>query len=564
MTKRIFRSICLAAISVFLISALLFLGILYNYFSDAQRAQLKVQTNLAAQGVIHEGKAYFDGLDTSTYRLTWINADGTVLYDSASNTQQMENHMAREEVKGALAEGVGQSTRYSHTLLERFLYCAQRLPDGTIIRLSVAQKSMLTLFLGMIWPICLLFAFAIVLSLFLASRLSKNIVKPLNELNLDAPLSNDGYDELSPLLRRLSAQQKQIQQQRDELLQKQREFEAVTTGMTEGIILLNQKHQILSINTAAKRLLGADASCMGQLILSVNHSAELLFLLSKADKGTYAEKILNLNGRKYQATASPIVLEGQVSGMALLIFDVTEKEEAEQMRREFTANVSHELKTPLHTISGCAELMSNGMVKDEDMEKFSAQIYTEAQRMIRLVEDILKLSRLDEEKEEGKREIVDIFSMAKETVEHMQPLAKAADITLTAEGESAKLCGISQLLQGILDNLCDNALKYNHPGGSVTVKVTNEPQAVRLTVSDTGIGIPADQQERIFERFYRVDKSRSKEVGGTGLGLSIVKHAAKLHQATIDVQSVPDKGTEITVLFPKGNSNREGEILWKN
>lgn len=550
MTKRIFRSICLVAISVFVASVFLFMGVLYDYFSGVQQTQLQMQTSLAAQGVAHEGTDYLKGLDSGTYRITWIDTDGTVLFDSCSDLSEMENHLQREEVKAALANGTGESARYSKTLLERSLYCAKRLPDGTVIRLSVAQHTPVTLFLGMTQPICLIFAAALVLSLILASRLSKNIVKPLNELDLDNPLNNNQYDELSPLLRRLSMQQRQIKHQSDELLQKQREFDAVTNGMAEGIVLLNSKRVILSINPAAQRLLDTGPSCVGKFLLSVNRSPELQELLHKAGNGKHAETVLPLFGGNYQLDASPILSCGRVSGMVLLLLDVTEKEKAEQMRREFTANVSHELKTPLQTISGCAELMSNGMVKPEDMSRFSSQIYGEAQRMIHLVEDIIRLSHLDEGAGDLKREPVDLNVIAQETVQRLLPAAAAANVTLSLDGEACILSGIPQLLQGIVYNLCDNAIKYNRPGGKVTVSVKNEPQNVCLTVSDTGIGIPAEHQERIFERFYRVDKSHSKAIGGTGLGLSIVKHSARLHGAVISLQSEPDKGTTITVRFP--------------
>ncbi len=550
MTKRIFRSICLVAICVFIASITLFMGVLYSYFSGVQLSQLKMQTALAAQGVAHEGSAYFEGLSPDSYRITWIDADGTVLFDSRSDLSEMENHLEREEVKEALANGLGQSIRYSRTLLERALYCAQHLPDGTVIRLSVAQSTPFTLFLGMTGPICLIFAAAVAFSLVLASRLSKNIVRPLNQLDLDHPLSNEGYDELSPLLRRLSVQQQQIRQQTSELFQKQQEFEAVTTGMAEGIVLMNSRQVILSINPAAQRLLGTDACCVGEFMQSVNRSPELQQLLCQAESGVHSEKVLSLCGGNYQLDASPILSDGKISGMALLLLDVTEKEKAEQMRREFTANVSHELKTPLHTISGCAELMANGMVRPQDLPKFSSQIYTEAQRMIRLVEDIIRLSHLDEGAQDMKPETVDLYSIARETVKSLEPSANACKVELHLEGKPAVLTGIPQLLQGIVYNLCDNAIKYNHPGGSVTVTVQTEPQAVCLTVADTGIGIPPEHTERIFERFYRVDKSHSKEIGGTGLGLSIVKHSAKLHNAVIDLQSTPGKGTAISVRFP--------------
>lgn len=551
MTKRIFRSICLVSISVFLVFAVLFTAFLYNYFSDSQQAQLKIQTNLVAQGANHEGMDYFKGLDNSDYRITWIDKDGTVLFDSQSDLSGMENHMEREEVKEAIAYGSGESARYSKTLLERSLYTAQRLNDGTVIRLSASQNSLLRLFLGMLWPVCFICVAAALLSLVLASRLSKKIVKPLNELNLDEPLNNEGYDELSPLLRRISLQQKQIRQQSAELLQKQREFDAVTTDMTEGIVLLNSKRIILSINSAAMRLLGTDDSCVGKFILSVNRSSELQELLLKAGQGKYAESVMELAGGKYQIDVSPIVSNDRVSGMVLLMLDVTEKEKIEQMRREFTANVSHELKTPLHTISGSAELMCNGMVKPEDMGRFSRRIYTESQRMIGLVEDIIKLSHLDEGAENMGWEKADLYALAEETINRLLPSAASAGIKFVLTGEKAEVNAVPQLLKEIVYNLCDNGIKYNRENGSVKVTVQNEGDHVLLRVSDTGVGIPPEHQERIFERFYRVDKSHSKEIGGTGLGLSIVKHAVKLLNGSLKLESQPDKGTCITVIFPK-------------
>ena len=553
MTKRIFRSICLVAISVFLASIVLFMGVLYEYFSDVQRNQLRMQTELASQGVEGEGLAYFEGLDIQNYRITWIDTDGTVLYDSESDADKMENHLEREEIKEALSNELGESSRYSVTLMERLLYCAKRLTDGTVLRLSIVQNTMLMLILGVLQPICIIIVIAIVLSMFLAYRLSKQIVKPLNELNLDEPLKNDGYDELDSLLRRIDTQQRKIRKQSDELRQKQSEFETVTKGMTEGIVLLNSKMNILSINPAAARLFDTNDSCIGKYILSINSSPELQSLLLKAENGQYSEIVIELGGGKYQINASPVVSDGLVSGIVLLLLDVTEKEKSEQMRREFTANVSHELKTPLHTISGCAELVSNGMVKQADIERFSIQIYTEAQRMIRLVDDIIRLSHLDEGTENMKYEGIDLYSLAGETLGHLRDEARSSGVKMSLDGESAKIYGIPPLIHSIIYNICDNAIKYNCRDGSVFVTVQNEEHSVSLTVADTGIGIPVEHQERIFERFYQVDKSRSKEKGGTGLGLSIVKHAARLHNAKIELNSIVDHGTTVTIHFPKTN-----------
>lgn len=555
MTKRIFRSICLVAFSVFTASILLFMFVLYQYFSEVQVNQLRMQTNLAAQGTVNEGEKYFEGLDVRDYRITWIDADGTVLYDSRSKPDEMENHFEREEIRQALSKGVGESARYSATLMERSIYCARLLPDGTILRLSIAQNTLLTLLIRMFWPICIIFAVAVILSLILASRLSKGIVKPLNELNLDNPAENDGYDELAPLLQRIALQQHQIRQQSDELRKKQSEFETVTTGMAEGIVLLNDNKIILGINPAAVWLFDTDNSCVGKCILSVNHSLELQEILREAEAGRHAERIMELGNGRYQLDVSPVLADGLVSGIVLLMLDVTEKERSEQMRREFTANVSHELKTPLHTISGCAELLVNGMVKQEDITKFSAQIYAEAQRMIHLIEDIIRLSHLDEGADGMKHEKVNLYALAEDTIQTLLTEAKASGIEIRLCGNPAFVYGIKQLIQEIIYNLCDNAVKYNCQGGSVCVTVKEEENGVRLLVSDTGIGIPAEYQDRIFERFYRVDKSHSKEIGGTGLGLSIVKHAAKLHNAEIGLESSIGRGTTFSIYFPNGSSD---------
>lgn len=551
MTKRIFRTIFIVAVGVFLASIVLFMTVLYDNFSAVGQSQLRAQIDLAAQGVVHEGIAYFDGLESKNYRITWIGTDGSVLYDSISEADSMENHFEREEVKEALANGYGESSRYSATLTARYLYSAKRLSDGTVIRLAVTQTSLFVLTLGMLQPIMIIFAVSIVLSAVFASGLSKKIVKPLNELDLDNPLDNGGYDELSPLLRRIDTQQRQIRRQTEELERKQSEFEAVTGGMAEGIILLNQKGSILSINPAASKLFNTDSFAVGKNILSVNRSVTLTELLHKAEDGKHAEAVMEFGSGKYQLAATPVSANHEVIGVVVLLMDVTEKEKAEQMRREFTANVSHELKTPLHTISGCAELLANGMVKQEDITDFSKRIYTEAGRMIHLVEDIIKLSHLDEGADDMKRDKTDLFSIAGHVVTALIPEAQKVGVKIELRGESAVLRGIPQLLDSIVYNLCDNAIKYNRKDGSVSVTVKNEEKFVILSVADTGIGIPEEHKERIFERFYRVDKSHSKEIGGTGLGLSIVKHAARLHDAEIDLQSVVDSGTTVTVKFPK-------------
>lgn len=550
MTKRIFHSICLVALTVFLASVVFIMGVLYEYFSNALQAQLKMQTSLAAHGVTNEGIAYFRGLKVTNYRITWIDAEGNVIFDSASDTGEMENHLEREEVRDALSSGYGESRRYSATLMERSFYAAQKLDDGTILRLSLSQNSIITLLLGMAQPMCMICMIALVLSIVLAVQVSKKIVKPLNEIDLDHPLANEDYDELSPLLRRIDSQQKQLQGQKDQLLQKENELNTIIGSMNEGMILLNQKAKIISINPAAGRLLGAGTDCIGSDVLSICRNLELQEILAKALHGESGENILSLHGESYQVDADPITSDGDVKGAALFFFNVTEKEKTEQMRREFTANVSHELKTPLHSISGYAELLKNDMVKENDKIPFAGKIYDEAQRMIRLVEDIISLSHLDEGAGDMRREDVDLYTLAEKAVQSLEPQAAAAGVTLELSGVSAVLNGIPQLLYSVVYNLCDNAIKYNRESGSVMVNVRQEDGMAVLSVQDTGIGIAPEHQERIFERFYRVDKSHSKAVGGTGLGLSIVKHAAKIHNAKIALKSTSGKGTTVIVTIP--------------
>lgn len=551
MTKRIFRSISIAALAFFCASLFLIVGILYDYFSTIQQTQLKTQTLLAAQSVINEGVQYFNDLEPGDFRITWISPDGAVLYDSDSDTSNMENHLSRDEVKAALETGYGESSRFSSTTAHRRMYAAKKLPDGTVVRLSVTQSTIIMLLFDVLQPICVIFIIAIIMSMILASRLAKKIVQPLNKLDLDNPLSNKDYDELSPLFRRLDLQQRELARQESQLKRKENEFDAVTANMNEGLVLLNNSGIILSINPAAKKILEADHRCLGKNILEINSSLEVENFLSKALNGAECEAVLTLSAGEYQFNANPVISENHVSGAVILMFNVTEKENAEQMRREFTANVSHELKTPLHSISGYAELMQNGLVKTQDISTFSEKIYSEAQRMIRLVDDIIKLSRLDEGVNSAACETVELYSIADEVRHSLESAAVLANVSLSITGEQVKIRGFSQHIRGIIYNLCDNAIKYNRPNGSVEILISSTDNAATVTVRDTGIGIPTEHHNRIFERFYSVDRSHSKEIGGTGLGLSIVKHAAKLHNAKIELSSVVNEGTTISVHFPK-------------
>lgn len=557
MTKRIYRSICIVAVAVLLASLAIIMGVLYNYFSKEQMSQLRAQTLFAAQGVENEGTDYFDELQMDNCRITLIAPDGTVIYDNEAAATSMENHMEREEVREAFDEGEGESSRYSTTLMERQLYAARKLSDGSVLRLSAAQLSSLNLLLNMIEPIALTVFVALILSLILASRLAKKIVKPLNELSLDAPEKNAVYEELAPMVERLKSQQKQLSTQSLRLRRKQDEFDAATLNMSEGLVLLSETGDILSINSSAAQLLGISRGSIGVDILELNNSFEIQELLRIAQSGERAEKTIPLDGGNYQMNASPVVSDGRVTGIALLILDITEKEKAEKMRREFTANVSHELKTPLQTIAGSAELLENGLVKSEDIPAFAANIHSEARRMIALVEDVIGLSHLDETTAEFEREEVDLYAVAELTVRNLTPLAREKGVSLALSGSPAIMPGVPNILGSIVYNLCDNAIKYNSRGGSVDVSVEPSESGIVLKVADDGIGIPEDEQNRVFERFYRVDKSHSREIGGTGLGLSIVKHAAKIHNAKIELNSVIGGGTTVTVVFPKNGGGQE-------
>ena len=549
MTKRIFRSIFTVAAIVLLAAFVLITGVLYEYFSNKQMDQLNMQTHLAAQGVETSGEGYFDGMDIDGCRITWIAADGTVLYDSQAEQSGMENHAGREEVSEALRTGHGESMRYSTTLMERQLYSADRLSDGTVVRISDMQYTPLTLILGMIQPVIIIALAALLLSLFLASRMSKRIVRPLNEMRLDDADRIDTYPELAPLTDKLRSQQRQLREQEAELRRRRDEFEAATGNMTEGLVLLNEQGSVLSINRSATQILSISRYCIGRDIRELSAAPQLREIVEKAFSGEHCEAHITLGGVSYRFYASPVTSGDRVTGVVLLMLDTTEKEKAEQLRREFSANVSHELKTPLHTISGCAELLANGIVKPGDVPHFLGQIQSESKRMIALIEDIIKLSHLDEGADDMQREDVDLLAVARREADNLHQAAEDAEVALTVSGESAVINGIPQLLDAIVHNLCENAIKYNRPGGFVHVNVRREGANALLTVEDNGIGIPPEQQERIFERFYRVDKSHSREVGGTGLGLSIVKHAAALHNAKISVTSVPGEGTTISVAF---------------
>ena len=544
MTSKIFRSTVFVAVVVLLCSLGIVMGVLYNHFTGVQVEQLKDELSLAVTGTEQYGNAFLENVEADRFRVTWIDTDGTVLFDTRVDQTAMENHADREEIREALETGTGSAVRTSSTLTEQTFYEAQRLKDGTVLRISANQASAWALMMDLLWPIILIAVLAIGLSALLARRMAKNIVEPMNKLDLEHPLSNNTYDELAPLLRRINQQHLQIAAQMRKLQRKTDEFTQITSHMQEGLVVLDKETHIRSINTAAMKIFGAEESCVGTSFFLVNRSNTLRQALNDALDRGHGSGVLEMDGRAYRFDMSSIQSDGNLLGAVILAVDVTESRNAEQMRREFSANVSHELKTPLQGIIGSAELLESGMVKAEDTPRFVGHIRKEASRLVNLIEDIIRLSQLDEGVELP-AEQVDMLALAEDVKEILAPSAAEKNVKIDVTGNGFAIKGVRRMLQEIIYNLCDNAIKYNVPGGSVTVHAENN----RLIVSDTGIGIPAEHQDRIFERFYRVDKSHSKASGGTGLGLSIVKHAVAYHRAKIHLKSTPGKGTTITIQF---------------
>ncbi len=551
MTKKIFRSTVAVGLAVLLASLVIIMGALYGYFGHVQERQLHDELTIAAAAMEQGGGAdYLRRLPADEdFRITWLKADGTVLYDTRSDAGSMENHSQRQEVQDALKTGAGESSRYSATLLEKMLYYAQRLSDGTVLRLSASRVTVGVLFLSMLPAILLVTAAAFALSAVLAGRVSRRIVEPLNRLDLEHPLENEAYEELSPLLRRLEHQRRQIDDQLRSLRRRSEEFAQITASMTEGLVLLDERGTVLSINPAACAVFHADDSCVGQPLLTVERDTAVSRALRDAMDTGHGETRMERGGREYQFDMTRIESDGEAVGAVLLTFDVTEQAFAERNRREFTANVSHELKTPLQGIIGSAELLESGVVQPGDVPRFVGHIRSEAQRLVTLINDIIRLSELDE----GgalPSEPVELLSLCRDTAQSLAPAAEAHNVTVSVTGEEATVPGVRRLISEVFTNLCDNAIKYNRDGGSISVTVSRDGGDAVVSVSDTGIGIPPEHQSRVFERFYRVDKSHSTASGGTGLGLSVVKHAVLYHHGTVEVHSVPGEGTTFTVRLP--------------
>lgn len=551
MTKKIFKSIMTVCTVVLILGLAFVMGILYRYFGKQISTELEKEAFYAAQGVESSGMEYLEKLDGKNSRITLIDQDGSVLYDSQAEASSMENHKDREEVKEAAETGKGKAVRTSETLSEKTIYYALRLEDGKILRVSSTQYSVLALVYQLIVPVLWILLLMIVLSGLFASRLSKKVVEPVNKLDLEHPEENEVYEEMAPLLSRMYKQNREIKNQIDTARRQQEEFSIITENMQEGLVVIDRYTMILSGNASVWKLFHVNGPKNGESVYVLNRSEEFQSIIDKALGGKNNEAVLKVDGSDIHVVANPVMREEQVEGAVLLLVNVTEKLEREKLRREFSANVSHELKTPLTSISGFAEIIQDGYVKEEDVRAFAGRIYKEAQRLITLVEDVIRISQLDEGEVPYEWTETDLYQTAKNVFGTLSEAAKKQDVHLYIEGDRVQLHTVPNILEEVLFNLCDNAIKYNKPGGNVCICLTENEESVCISVKDNGVGIPKEDQSRVFERFYRVDKSHSKEIGGTGLGLSIVKHGVSFLGGEVELKSTPEQGTEITVSFPK-------------
>ena len=550
MNKKIFRSSLITVCLVLVATIALIMGLLFRFFEKQIQTELANEAVFLAKAVEKEGIDYFDGFDSGSNRITLIDKNGTVLFDSMADASVLDNHADRDEIKAAMQDGEGMSIRYSTTLTEKSVNYALRLSDGRILRVSTKQYTVITILLEMLQPILIIMLIALILTLALSMRVSKAIIEPINKLDLDVPENNDTYEELTPLLRKIAQQKEIIGEQLADAHKKQREFSLITENMSEGFLVIDQDANILTYNTAALKLLDivppADKS-----VLFFCRAKAFREVISDALSGKRAENIMTRDERSYSLIANPVFEEETVIGAVIVILDITEHEKRDTLRREFTANVSHELKTPLTSISGFAEIMKAGDVEAEHVIDFSESIYDEAQRLIILVNDIIKLSELEDRSISFESEWVDLYELSEEIIDRLKGEADKKSVTFHLIGDKAEIMGVRKILDEMLYNLCDNAIKYNKEGGMVDILINQTQEGVNVIVRDTGIGIPAAHLSRVFERFYRVDKSHSKKVGGTGLGLAIVKHSALCHHAQINMESTVDKGTTVTLAFPK-------------
>ena len=551
MTKKIFKSIMFVCALVLAVGLAAVMGILYRNFDGQMRKELSKEAAYLEYGVEQQGVDYLKNIKDKSARITYIDQDGTVLFDNEADVSEMKNHSDRTEFQKAEKYGAGESSRYSDTLSEKTIYYALRLKDGTVLRVSGTQDSVLALVENLIFPLCGLLCLMLILSGIMASAISKRIVKPINELDLESPEENQIYEELSPLLSKIYRQNREIQNQLELAKQQQEEFSLITENMQEGLIVIDKYTMILSANSSAWNLFHMDRVRQGESVYCLDRKEEFRHAIEQVLSGEHTELVLKLNGSDIQLIANPVIRDKKTEGAVVLLVNVTEKLERESLRREFSANVSHELKTPLTSISGFAEIMQGGLVKNEDIPKFAGRIYKEAQRLLQLVEDVIQISQLDEEKTSYVWEPVDVYQVCKNAFESLKEKAKRLNVHLYICGERMKMEAVRTLLEEAIYNVCDNAIKYNRNDGSVSVFLTQTAQEIQIVVKDTGVGIPKEDQDRVFERFYRVDKSHSKEIGGTGLGLSIVKHAVGALKGSVILRSEEGNGTEITLRFPK-------------
>ena len=551
MTKKIFKSIMFVCALVLAVGLAAVMGILYSNFDGQMRKELSKEAAYLTYGVEQQGVDYLKNIKDKSARITYIDQDGTVLFDNEADVSEMKNHSDRTEFQKAEKYGAGESSRYSDTLSEKTIYYALRLKDGTVLRVSGTQDSVLALVENLIFPLCGLLCLMLILSGIMASAISKRIVKPINELELESPEENQIYEELSPLLSKIHRQNREIQNQLELAKQQQEEFALITENMQEGLIVIDKYTMILSANSSAWNLFHMDRVCQGESVYCLDREEEFRHAIEQVLSGEHTELVLKLNGSDIQLIANPVIRDKKTEGAVVLLVNVTEKLERESLRREFSANVSHELKTPLTSISGFAEIMQGGLVKNEDIPKFAGRIYKESQRLLQLVEDVIQISQLDEEKTSYVWEPVDVYQVCKNAFESLKEKAKRLNVHLYICGERMKMEAVRTLLEEAIYNVCDNAIKYNRNDGSVSVFLTQTAQEIQIVVKDTGVGIPKEDQNRVFERFYRVDKSHSKEIGGTGLGLSIVKHAVGALKGSVILRSEEGNGTEICMKFPK-------------
>ena len=551
MTKKIFKSTMFVCTLVLAVGLAAVMGILYSNFDGQMRKELSKEAAYLTYGVEQQGVDYLKNIKDKSARITYIDQDGTVLFDNEADVSEMKNHSDRTEFQKAEKYGAGESSRYSDTLSEKTIYYALRLKDGTVLRVSGTQDSVLALVENLIFPLCGLLCLMLILSGIMASAISKRIVKPINELDLEHPEENQIYEELSPLLSKIHRQNREIQNQLELAKQQQEEFALITENMQEGLIVIDKYTMILSANSSAWNLFHMDRGCQGESVYCLDREEEFRHAIEQVLSGEHTELVLKLNGSDIQLIANPVIRDKKTEGAVVLLVNVTEKLERESLRREFSANVSHELKTPLTSISGFAEIMQGGLVKNEDIPKFAGRIYKESQRLLQLVEDVIQISQLDEEKTSYVWEPVDVYQVCKNAFESLKEKAKRLNVHLYICGERMKMEAVRTLLEEAVYNICDNAIKYNRNDGSVSVFLTQTAQEIQIVVKDTGVGIPKEDQDRVFERFYRVDKSHSKEIGGTGLGLSIVKHAVGALKGSVILRSEEGNGTEITLRFPK-------------